>query len=134
MARTVRATMVIEGLEVGAGGVVKAGDLVGFSGGKLIPAVGTAVLYTPARGVALTSGEGGELVAMALRGEVSGLSGLPTRGGSVYLSEDAAGGISGSPAGSAGGWAQRVGWSADGESADSGTSVVVTFQDEGAEV
>ena len=126
--------MVIDGLEVAAGSVVKAGDLVGFSAGKLVPAVGASGFYTPARGVALTSGRAGEKVAMALRGEVAGLSGLPQRGGAVYVSENVGGGISGSEPASGGSWSQRVGWTADGEAAGGGTRVVVTFQDDGAEV
>ena len=134
MAKTVRATMVIEGLEVAAGATVRAGELVGFSGGKLVPAIGASGLFTPARGVALTSGQAGEKVAMALRGEVSGLSGLPARGGAVYLDEVSAGRISGTVASSGGAWAQGVGWSGDGEAAGSGTRAVLTFQDEGTVV
>ena len=126
--------MVIEGLEVAADTTVRAGDLVGFAGGKLVPAQGAPVFYTPVRGVALTTGVAGDTVAMALKGEVSGLAGLPQRGGTVYLAEEAEGAISGTLPASGGSWAQKVGWTADGEAAGTATRVVLTLQDEGAEV
>ena len=134
MAKTVRATMVVEGLVVAAGIPVKAGDLVGFLGGLVLPALGASGFYTAARGVALTGGRAGETVAMAVRGEVSGLAGLPQRGGLVYVDENTDGVISGTKPVTAGSWAQAVGWTTDGETPGSGTRVALTLQDDGVVV
>lgn len=66
-ARTVKASLVIDGIEVGR--AVKAGDLVGFDAGKLASAVGAAGAVVEARGVAVTHGRAGKFISIELRGE-----------------------------------------------------------------
>jgi len=64
---------------------VRAGDLVGWSGGKLVRACGSAGNPISAVGIAAASYKDGETGAMHLAGEVSGFAGLAV--GSVqYLS------------------------------------------------
>ncbi len=73
------------------GGSVKAGDLVGWSSGKLVRAYGAAGAV-PAVGVAGASYKNGDTGAMHLICEVSGFSGLLV-GGVQYLSLSEEGGI-----------------------------------------
>jgi hypothetical protein len=104
---------------------------VGFDAGKLAPALGAAGAAVEARGVALTAGKVGDRISIALRGEISGVSGLPVRGGAVYLSDSDEGGYSGLAASGGGALAQMVGWSTDGSTVNSGTRVYLAFQDAG---
>jgi hypothetical protein len=128
MARTVRATMMVEGLVVASGYTVKAGQLVGFSGGEVVPALGVAGSVVPARGVALTSGKGGQAIAMGLRGEVSGVGAPAAAGADAYVSEINEGEVQAAAPTGAGSWQQSVGWAP----VASGDRVALTFQDEGA--
>jgi hypothetical protein len=120
-----RADMVVGGLPVG--GSTEAGDLVGWSGQQIVRASGAAGGSIPAIGVALAAYRAGDTGAIALRAEVSGLSGL-TRGQTHYLSTSTAGSTQATAPSSAGMWKQKVGFPT---AAD---RMLFHLQDEGASV
>jgi len=79
---------------------VVAGDLVGWSDGKLVRACGAAGAVVQAAGVAAASYKSGDKGAMHLMGEIAGFSGL-TPGATQYLSISTPGGVqSATPSGS----------------------------------
>jgi hypothetical protein len=117
--------LVITGLPVG--GSMEAGELVGWSSQQIVRATGAAGAGVPAIGVALAAYKAGDLGAIALRAEVSGLSGL-TRGQAHYLSVSAPGGTQTGAPSSAGQWKQKVGFPT---AAD---RMVFVFQDDGVTV
>lgn len=106
------------------GEAVTAGDLVGWSGGQVVPALGMAGSVVPAVGVAAASYRAGEKGAYHLRCELSGLTGLAA-GATQYLSVSTPGAMqSGVPSG-AGNFKQAVGY------AVAADRMVCVFQDAG---
>ncbi len=78
--------------DVPYGDSVKAGDLVGWSAGKLVRASGNAGAPIEAAGIAAASYRSGDVGSMHLMGEVGGFAGL-TPGETEYLSLTTPGGI-----------------------------------------
>jgi hypothetical protein len=117
--------LVVTGLPVG--GSMEAGDLVGWSSGQVVRAIGASGSPVTAIGVALAAYRTGELAAVAIQAEVSGFSAI-TRGQRQYLSVSAAGERQASAPSGTGQWKQTVGW---GTGPD---RIAFTFQDEGVSV
>ncbi|HEX2922695.1 MAG TPA: hypothetical protein VHS28_01555 [Chloroflexota bacterium] len=91
------------------GDTVKAGDLVGWSNGKLVRACGVSSGPIPTIGVAAASYQSDELGAVHLAGEVSGFTDL-VAGDTQYLSLSTPGDIQSIPPSGAGSLMQVVGY------------------------
>lgn len=122
MSKVVTAGLTVAGVPYGED--VRAGDLVGWSGGRLVRACGSAGNPVPAVGIAAASYKADESGAMHLVGEISGLSGL-TVGGMQYLSLSTPGSIQGSVPSGTGNLKQAVGY------AVAGDRVAVVIRDQG---
>lgn len=107
MARVVRnAGVVIGGLPVG--GSIVAGELVGFSMGKMVQALGTSGGVVAAVGVSMATYENGDVGAMAQIAEVAGFAGL-NPGAALYLSLDTPGDVTAVTPSGSGNLKQQVG-------------------------
>lgn len=108
MAKTIgSAGLTIGGVTYGES--VRAGDLVGWSSGKLVLASGAAGFVVPAVGVAAAAYDDGETGAFHQLAEVSGYSGL-TVGADQYLSVSEGGAIQGTAPNGVGEHKQVVGY------------------------
>ena len=107
MAKVATTGLTISGVPYGED--VKAGDLVGWSLGKLMLACGAAVNPIPAVGVAAAAYRSGEVGAVHLGGEVSGFTNLGV-GDTQYLSLTNPGTIQATPPSGSGNLMQVVGY------------------------
>ena len=107
MGKGVMAGVTVSGVPFGEN--VKAGDLVGWSGGKLMRASGSAGNPIAAVGVAAASYKNGETGSMHLTGEVSGFAGLGV-GDTQYLSLTTSGGVQAAAPSGTGNLKQAVGF------------------------
>ncbi len=122
MGKAVTAGLTISGVPYGED--VRAGDLVGWSGGKLVRAIGSAGGPVSAVGIAAASYKSDEVGAMHRMGEVSGFAGLAA-GDTQYLSLATPGGIQAAVPAGVGNLKQVVGY------AVAADRVAVAIRDEG---
>ncbi len=115
----------VGGIPVGE--AIKAGDLVGFSGGQMVRAIGAAGGVVVAVGIAAASYRAGDTGAMHLMGEISGFSALAI-GDAQYLSLVDAGEIQSDLPAGAGNYRQLVGY------AVAADRVAMTIPDHGAQL
>ena len=114
--------LTVTGIPVNA--AIKAGDLVGISGGKMVPALAAVAGQVKALGIAAASYSVGDTGAIHVVAEVDGFAGL-VAGDAQYLSETAAGTVQAAAPVGVGKLSQVAGF------AVASDRVVFVFQDAG---